>query len=147
MEQTVKACRQRQVIPTYVPKDPSSLPMFFEKKPYQGASGRLYPLPYCEDVYKRQGEDDDGVLVHPPLFQHPHQPLQVFVQAADTAIIVGQVGPPVGVRLIQDHQVVGHPGVPVPLGVAVGGHIAVLVVLVVRLEIGHEDVYKRQCPP
>ncbi len=23
MEQTVKACRQRQVIPTYVPKDPS----------------------------------------------------------------------------------------------------------------------------
>ena len=50
MEQTVKACRQRQAIPTYVPKDPSSLPMFFEKKPYQGASGRLYPLPYCDGI-------------------------------------------------------------------------------------------------
>ena len=24
--------------------------MFFEKKPYQGASGRLYPLPYCDGI-------------------------------------------------------------------------------------------------
>ena len=31
MDKTVKACRQRQAIPTYVPKDPSSLPMFVEK--------------------------------------------------------------------------------------------------------------------
>ncbi len=50
MEQTVKACRQRPAIPTYVPKDPSSLPMFFEKKPYQGAWGQVYPLPYCDGI-------------------------------------------------------------------------------------------------
>ena len=41
----VQARRVQQTIPTYIPKKPNELPMFFEKKPYQGASGRLYPLP------------------------------------------------------------------------------------------------------
>ena len=26
------------------------LPMFFEKKPYQGASGRTYPLPFSDSI-------------------------------------------------------------------------------------------------
>ena len=38
------------VCPTYVPKPPVELPMFFEKKPYQGATGRLYPLPYSDGI-------------------------------------------------------------------------------------------------
>lgn len=37
-------------IPTYVPNPPIDLPMFFEKKPYQGATGRLYPLPYADGI-------------------------------------------------------------------------------------------------
>ncbi len=38
------------VIPTYKPGDPESLPMFFEKKPYQGASGHLYPVPFTTKI-------------------------------------------------------------------------------------------------
>lgn len=47
---SVKANRKKQVIPTYVPADAIKLPMFFEHKPYQGASGRLYPLPYSDSI-------------------------------------------------------------------------------------------------
>jgi len=42
--------KHKQVIPTYVPKKPNDLPMFFENKPYQGASGRLYPIPYSDGI-------------------------------------------------------------------------------------------------
>lgn len=47
---TVEAKRHQQIIPTYIPKKPNELPMFFEKKPYQGASGHLYPLPYSDGI-------------------------------------------------------------------------------------------------
>ena len=42
--------REKQIIPTYVPRKPIELPMFFEHKPYQGASGRLYPLPFADSI-------------------------------------------------------------------------------------------------
>ncbi len=42
--------REKQIIPTYVPRKPIELPMFFEHKPYQGASGRLYPLPFSDSI-------------------------------------------------------------------------------------------------
>ena len=45
---TVK--KENRIIPTYVPKKANDLPMFFENKPYQGASGRLYPLPYSDGI-------------------------------------------------------------------------------------------------
>ena len=45
---TVK--KENRIIPTYVPKKAHDLPMFFENKPYQGASGRLYPLPYSDGI-------------------------------------------------------------------------------------------------
>lgn len=50
MSEKVTLTRAREVIPTYVPKPPVELPMFFEKKPYQGATGRLYPLPYSDGI-------------------------------------------------------------------------------------------------
>ena len=37
-------------IPTYIPQKAHELPMFFENKPYQGASGRVYPIPYCDGI-------------------------------------------------------------------------------------------------
>lgn len=46
----VKAKFEGLVIPTYKPGEPEKLPMFFEKKPYQGASGKLYPLPFTTDI-------------------------------------------------------------------------------------------------
>ena len=50
MSEKVTLTRAQEVIPTYVPKPPIELPMFFEKKPYQGATGRLYPLPYSDGI-------------------------------------------------------------------------------------------------
>ena len=41
---------QDLVIPTYKPGACESLPMFFEKKPYQGASGHLYPIPFTTKI-------------------------------------------------------------------------------------------------
>ena len=42
--------KEKKIIPTYIPKKAMDLPMFFEKKPYQGASGRLYPLPFSDSI-------------------------------------------------------------------------------------------------
>lgn len=38
--------RKKVSIPTYPIGSAEPLPLFFEKRPYQGASGRLYPIPY-----------------------------------------------------------------------------------------------------
>ncbi len=46
----VTALKHQQGIPTYVPKKAHDLPMFFENKPYQGASGRIYPIPYSDGI-------------------------------------------------------------------------------------------------
>jgi len=46
----VKVAKVKKTIPTYIPKRPNELPMFFENKPYQGASGRLYPIPYSDGL-------------------------------------------------------------------------------------------------
>lgn len=50
MSKDVKAIREGMVIPTYIPKKANDLPMFFENKPYQGASGRLYPIPFSDGI-------------------------------------------------------------------------------------------------
>ena len=50
MNASVTVKKHPLTIPTYIPKAPNALPMFFEKKPYQGASGRLYPLPYSDGI-------------------------------------------------------------------------------------------------
>ncbi len=42
--------KEKKTIPTYIPKKAMDLPIFFEKKPYQGASGRLYPLPFSDSI-------------------------------------------------------------------------------------------------
>lgn len=44
----VTITRKPMVIPTYEPKEPNSLPFFLENKPYQGATGRLYPLSFTD---------------------------------------------------------------------------------------------------
>ena len=41
-----KIDRKKVAIPTYPIGNAEPLPLFFEKRPYQGASGRLYPIPY-----------------------------------------------------------------------------------------------------
>lgn len=46
----IQVKREQITIPTYIPQKAHELPMFFENKPYQGASGRLYPLPYSDGI-------------------------------------------------------------------------------------------------
>ena len=58
MKSSVTARKHLQTIPTYIPKAPNALPMFFEKKPYQGASGRLYPLPYSDGITDEKRDVD-----------------------------------------------------------------------------------------
>ena len=46
----VKAWRQAVEILTYEPANPDLNPMFFEKRVYQGSSGRVYPLPFIDRI-------------------------------------------------------------------------------------------------
>lgn len=46
----VRADSVKLHIGTYPPGEPSDLPMFFEKKPYQGATGKVYPIPFCDTL-------------------------------------------------------------------------------------------------
>ena len=50
MSKDVSMKRHAKTIPTYVPKKAHELPMFFENKPYQGASGKIYPNPYSDGI-------------------------------------------------------------------------------------------------
>ncbi len=60
----VNVNRELKTIPTYIPGKPIELPMFFEHKPYQGASGRLYPLPYSDSIGdEKQGVDYDIITL------------------------------------------------------------------------------------
>ena len=47
---SVQAAFHEEEIVTYALRAPANLPMFFEKKPYQGASGKLYPLPFIDGI-------------------------------------------------------------------------------------------------
>jgi tetratricopeptide (TPR) repeat protein len=46
--QPVKAWREATVIPTYPPCEPDRNPMFFEKRGYQGSSGKVYPNAFTD---------------------------------------------------------------------------------------------------
>ncbi|MGD1831933.1 MAG: hypothetical protein ACPKOP_01185, partial [Sphaerochaetaceae bacterium] len=64
MSANVKIDFEQRKIETYEPKESMKLPMFFEKKPYQGASGKLYPLQFTDSLNdeKREKEYTVGVL-------------------------------------------------------------------------------------
>lgn len=72
-----KAEKIVKTIPTYIPGKPSSLPMFFENKPYQGASGRLYPLPYSD----RLSDDKTDVEYDVYTLENDYIKVEVLPQA------------------------------------------------------------------
>lgn len=39
-------------IPTYGLGAPEKNPLFFEKRVYQGSSGKVYPVPFIDKVYQ-----------------------------------------------------------------------------------------------
>lgn len=54
MERTVKAEIISQTIPTYQMGKPEVNPVFFEKRVYQGSSGKVYPVPFIDKVYDKK---------------------------------------------------------------------------------------------
>ena len=47
----VKCWEEEITIPTYGIGDAEKVPMFFEKRVYQGSSGAVYPFPIVEKIY------------------------------------------------------------------------------------------------
>ncbi len=48
---TLKAVRESIEIPTYGVGEPEKNPAFFEKRVYQGSSGKVYPIPFIDKVF------------------------------------------------------------------------------------------------
>ena len=90
MPETVTARREQQVIPTYIPKEPNAMPMFFEKKPYQGASGRLYPLPYSDGITDEKKD------------------VSYEVYTLENEYIQTQVLPAIGGKILSGYDKIGH---------------------------------------
>lgn len=59
---TVKLEKKQKNIPTYKPYAPDKNPMFFEKKPYQGAAGKLYPIPFTDRLSNEKTDKTYEVL-------------------------------------------------------------------------------------
>ncbi len=56
--------RKKIKIPTYPIGSAEPLPLFFEKRPYQGASGKLYPIPYVTNFSdERVDVEYDGITL------------------------------------------------------------------------------------
>ncbi len=53
MPSAVTVRRESIVLPTYEPQPPDLNPMFLEKRVYQGSSGRVYPLPFCDRIAEK----------------------------------------------------------------------------------------------
>jgi tetratricopeptide (TPR) repeat protein len=64
MNKIVKAYQEKQIIPTYRLGKPEINPLFFEKRVYQGSSGKVYPVPFIDKVFddKTNREYDAAVL-------------------------------------------------------------------------------------
>ncbi len=51
MSSPVVAVEEPLTLPTYAVGRPEPLPLFFEKRVYQGSSGKVYPVPFVDKVY------------------------------------------------------------------------------------------------
>jgi len=60
----VKAWHEKRVIPTYELGKSEINPVFFEKRVYQGSSGKVYPVPFIDKVYdyKTDRQYDAAIL-------------------------------------------------------------------------------------
>ena len=59
-----KPKKQKITLPTYAIGKAEPLPLFLEKRPYQGASGRVYPIPYVFQFSDEcRDKDYDGYVL------------------------------------------------------------------------------------
>ena len=54
--------RKQTSIPSYIPGAPNDMPFFLEKKPYQGATGRIYPVPFIDDINNNVQDKDYDLI-------------------------------------------------------------------------------------
>ena len=54
--------REKRKLPSYIPEKPNELPYFLEKKAYQGATGRVYPLPYTDRLRNVPVDKDSDMI-------------------------------------------------------------------------------------
>lgn len=54
----VKVWEEKVVIPTYATGKPDKNPMFFEKRVYQGSSGKVYPNPVIEKIFDEKEDKE-----------------------------------------------------------------------------------------
>ncbi|MBO0984555.1 DUF5107 domain-containing protein [Rathayibacter sp. SD072] len=50
-------------LPTWAPEEPSRLPMFLDRRVYQGSSGRVYPLPFIDRIAAEPVDRDWSAVV------------------------------------------------------------------------------------
>ena len=55
-ENAVRVWEEQVTIPTYPEQMPDKNPMFFEKRVYQGSSGKVYPNPITDRVSNEKSE-------------------------------------------------------------------------------------------
>lgn len=61
---TVKAWQESVSIPTYPVGEEERNPMFFEKRVYQGSSGKVYPYPITEKIYdEKEDRNYNGIFL------------------------------------------------------------------------------------
>lgn len=86
----VNVKREQKAIPTYIPGKAIELPMFFEHKPYQGASGRLYPLPYSDSISDEKQDVNYDIIT------------------LENEYIKTQVAPELGGKLLRGYDKIGN---------------------------------------
>jgi tetratricopeptide (TPR) repeat protein len=58
----VKVYKKNITIPTYGIGNPDKNPMFYEKRVYQGSSGKVYPLPVIDKIFDNANDQDYEVV-------------------------------------------------------------------------------------
>jgi tetratricopeptide (TPR) repeat protein len=61
--QAVTCVEQQVIIPTYPVQDADPNPMFFEKRVYQGSSGKVYPIPFTDRVAQEKVDKSYRAIV------------------------------------------------------------------------------------
>lgn len=73
MQTKVNVREEKLTIPTYLTSEPDKNPLFFEKRVYQGSSGKVYPLPITEKI------SDEKVAVAYPAVILENEYLEVTI--------------------------------------------------------------------
>lgn len=61
-----KKCKAQEIklnIPSYECAEGEEIPIYFEKRPYQGASGRVYPIPFVSTLTSRKKDKEYDAIV------------------------------------------------------------------------------------